>query len=76
MKMKIVAILMFAAALSGCTTSNEFGQCIGAFDDKKPDTQYRLSTKNTVLAIVFIETIFVPVIVLASETQCPVATGK
>lgn len=69
---KIITISMLIALLSGCTTKTEYGECIGVLDDKKPELIYKLDTTNAVLGIVFVETIFVPVIVLANETQCPV----
>lgn len=70
---KTMAILFLAAALSGCTSSTEFGKCIGAFDDKDPKLTYKVSILNTVLAIIFVETIIVPVWVVVDEALCPVA---
>ena len=70
---KVIALVAIAAALSGCTSKNEFGNCIGAFDDKKAGVEYRLSVWNTVLAVVFSETIIVPVLVVANETRCPIS---
>lgn len=69
---KVIALVVLATALSGCTSKNEFGNCIGAFDDKKPGVEYKLSTWNTVLAVIFSETIIVPVLVIANETRCPI----
>ena len=70
--MKLIAILLVASALAGCTSKNEYGECIGAFDEKKPGVEYKLSAWNTVLAVIFSETIIVPVIVIANETRCPI----
>lgn len=76
---RVIALLALAALMSGCTSKNEFGECIGAFDDKKPGLEYKLSVWNTFLAVVFVETIVVPIVVVADEVRClvtPAATGK
>lgn len=69
---RYIALLTLAALLSGCTSKTEFGECIGAFDDKKPGLEYKLSVWNTVLAVIFVETIVVPVVVVANQARCPV----
>jgi hypothetical protein len=73
---KMIVALMILAALAGCTDKTPFGECIGAFDDKKPELEYKLSVKNVVLATIFFETAFVPVIVIAEQTHCPVGAKK
>lgn len=73
---KILAILMVAAMLAGCTSKNEYGKCIGAFDNKKPGVEYKLSIWNTVMAVIFVETVVVPVVVVADQTLCPVGPAK
>lgn len=70
---KIIVLAVFAAFLSGCTTKTEYGECIGVLQDKKPDLEYKLSIWNTVLAVVFSETVVVPIVVVANEHSCPVA---
>jgi hypothetical protein len=69
---KILAIATLMAMLTGCTSSTQYGSCIGVADDKEPHLQYKLSVWNTFLAIIFSETIVVPIVVLANETYCPV----
>lgn len=69
---KILLVATMIAMLSGCTSSTQYGSCIGVADDKEPTKQYKLSVWNTFLAIVFSETIVVPIVVLANETYCPV----
>lgn len=71
--MKLTAILLIAALLAGCTSKTEFGDCIGIADDKKPDLQYKVSVWNVVMAVIFSETIVVPIVVLMDKTSCPVA---
>lgn len=73
---KAIAILAIMALLTGCTSSNEFGECIGAFDDKKPGADYKLSVWNTVLAVIFVETVVVPVVVVANQSLCPTGPAK
>jgi hypothetical protein len=70
---KIIAIAAIGFALAGCTSKTEYGECIGVLQDKKPDLEYKLSVWNTFLAVVFSETIVVPVVVVANEHSCPVA---
>lgn len=70
--MKRLTILLVALMLTGCTTKTQYGECIGAFDNKKPDLEYKLSALNLALAVIFSETIVVPVVVVADETRCPV----
>lgn len=72
---RLMAIVMLTA-LMGCTTKTEFGDCIGAFDDGQPGVKYKLSVWNTVLAVVFSETIVVPVLVVANEARCPVGKAE
>ena len=69
---KILLVATMVALLSGCTSSTQYGSCIGIADDKEPNLQYKLSVWNTFLAIIFSETIVVPIVVLANETYCPV----
>jgi len=72
--MKKFLVIMVLALLSGCTTRTEYGQCVGVIEDRDPKLVYKLSIWNTVLAIVFSETIFVPIVVLANSTLCPEGT--
>lgn len=69
---KLISILLLTALLVSCESHNEYGACIGLIDKGKPDKEYELSALNTVFAIVFVETVVVPVLVVAFETKCPV----
>lgn len=71
--MKAVALVLAAWMTAACTSETQFGPCIGAFDDRAPGLRYEVSTKNVVLACIFFETVFVPVIVAAKEVRCPVS---
>lgn len=69
---KIIAICALTALFSGCTSSTQYGECVGVLQDKKPDLEYKLSIWNTLLAVVFSETVVVPIVVVANEHSCPV----
>lgn len=67
-----VLLLALALAVSGCTTRTSGGECIGIADEKVPGVKYKLDGWNLFLAVVFSETIVVPVVVVADELMCPV----
>lgn len=70
---KIIAILLLASVLSGCTSSTEFGECVGLFDEKNPKLTYKLSGWNAFVAVIGSGLMFIPTImVVANETFCPV----
>ena len=71
---KLFLIILIATLLSGCTERTQYGSCIGIADDRDPKLVYKIDILNTVLSVIFVETIFVPVIVLSNETFCPVST--
>jgi hypothetical protein len=72
--MKKVILVAAIALLSACTSKTEFGDCVGAFDEKKPELTYKLSGWNTFVGVVFSELFLVPpIMVLVNETFCPVA---
>lgn len=64
----LAAVLIFSAA---CESETPAGECIGAFDDQDPTLNYRASGRNIVLAVIFSETIIIPILVVASEVKCP-----
>lgn len=70
------AIIFAALLLSGCTTETDLGPRIGAFDERDPTLIYKVSVLNVALAVIFVETIIVPVVVVVDETVCPVAKKK
>ncbi len=45
---------------------------VGTMDDKDPNLTYKVSVHNAVLSAIFVEMIFPPIVMLASETYCPV----
>lgn len=71
---KIIAVCVALAcvALAGCESRTQYGECKGIADTRNPNLEYKLSVRNTVLGVVFMEMIIPPVVVLANETVCPV----
>lgn len=70
--LRIFFASMVLATAAGCTSSTEFGDCVGIGDDKNPALVYKLSVWNTFLAVFVSELIVPPIVVLANETFCPV----
>jgi hypothetical protein len=68
----MLAAILAVTLLVGCTSRTEYGECIGAFDDKKPELHYKASVWNIFLAIIFVETIIVPIYVVVDQSLCPV----
>lgn len=65
-------MLLCLIALTSCTSKTEFGPCIGLADDKDPKLNYRVSTGNLVVAVIFSELIVPPVVVALNELYCPI----
>jgi hypothetical protein len=77
MKTITAILLVFSLLFSiACTSETPHGQCIGAFDDGDPKLIYKADAWNIVLGVIFIETIIVPVLVVATQIKCPVAERK
>jgi hypothetical protein len=69
MKYLLLISLMFFTA---CTQSTRYGQCIGLMDEAEPNLEYEVSWWNGFVAIIFAETIIIPVYTVAKDIQCPV----
>ncbi len=72
MKALAVAYLAALLAASGCVSETKYGACVGVSDDRDPSLTYKASTRNIVVGVIFVETIFVPLIVLLDEFACPI----
>jgi hypothetical protein len=70
--MKWLILLSLTVLLSGCQTRTKYGDCVGVSEHQSSKLQYKLSVRNTVVGIIFVETVFVPVVVLVNKTYCPV----
>lgn len=68
---KVIAIIVLSC-LMGCMTKTEFGPCVGAWEDKKPQLIYKINPWNLFLGAVFFQLILPPIFVLTDETFCPV----
>lgn len=71
--MKSLVLLMLFSMVA-CTSKTPQGACIGAFDDAKPNLEYKVSKRNVILGLLFVETIIVPAVVVLTETKCPVGS--
>lgn len=70
--MKTTMIILLLLALTGCQSSTQYGPCIGLGEDRNPALEYKLSARNLVVALIFIELIAPPIIVGVDETFCPI----
>lgn len=75
---KSMLALTLAVCTMGCNESKVIDgkevRCIGLERaNENPKYAYRLDTKNVVLAVIFSETIIVPVVVVLDGLYCPVA---
>jgi major membrane immunogen (membrane-anchored lipoprotein) len=73
MKKLITSMLIVAALTTSCKQSNSNGQCVGLMDkeNKSPEHQYDISLWNVFLAVIFSETIVVPIVVVGYMLECP-----
>jgi hypothetical protein len=70
---KILLIALAVMFLVGCTTRNEYGNCVGINDDDRdPALRYKLDGWNIAMAVIFVETVVAPIIVIVDETYCPI----
>ena len=74
--MRMIIIMILVAMLAGCTSSTQYGQCVGIVDERDPNLVYKLSAQNMAVAIIFFELIAPPIIVLADELYCPVGVKR
>jgi ABC-type sulfate transport system permease component len=71
-----VALLAGLCLLSACESQRPGGRCVGINEDRAPGVKYETSVRNIVVAVIFVETIFVPVIVALKELSCPVEQSQ
>lgn len=74
--LKVVILTTCIVSIMGCTTSTPYGQCTGIIGKEKLGLEYKVSVWNLFLAIVFSETIIVPIIVIADNFKCPVQRSE
>lgn len=77
-KLLIGIILVLTIFLAGCTSERTLKdgktyQCVGIDKaESVPEVVYKISKWNAFLGVIFIETIVVPLVVLADDFYCPV----
>lgn len=72
MKYLILAALT-AFSLTACTSSTQYGECVGVMDEKLPNLEYRVSTRNVVLGLLGAQLLLIPpAIVVLDELSCPI----
>ncbi len=73
MKNLIVSLLMLSLVSFGCVQNTSYGECEGLAteDAKKPNLVYRLDAWNIIMAIIFSETLVIPVYVVGWDLWCP-----
>ncbi len=71
--MKSAIVALFLLCLVGCESETAHGQCVGVSDDKDPNLTYKVSVRNAVLSVIFVELVFPPIVMLVNETYCPVS---
>lgn len=67
-----IAIIVAAVLVGGCSSRTDFGECIGAFDEKNPALVYKVSAWNVAIGVIFFGLVAPPVYVLVDQTFCPV----
>lgn len=65
-------MLATALLLAGCESSRHGVPCIGLTEKEKAGVEYEISTRNAILAVVLVQTLWVPAIVVFAEAKCPV----
>jgi hypothetical protein len=72
MKTQALILALLLASASGCTTSSVGRPCVGVLDQKEFGVRYELSVWNAILAVIFSETVIVPIYVVAKDLECPI----
>lgn len=70
MKKILLASLLFLCV--ACESANGFGSCIGIADKEDPRFEYKVSTRNVLIGLVFSQSLVVPGYILLEEIKCPV----
>lgn len=69
---KLLLTLVLLMCLTGCASSTQYGECVGINDEKQPNLIYKYSVRNIVISAIFIETLFVPLVTVLTQLECPV----
>ena len=71
-RLALALSLVLALSTSACTSSNQYGECVGVQD---PHEGYKVSAWNVAMGAIFIETLFAPAITLFCDFYCPTAAS-
>lgn len=71
---KYLISLMICLFFSACTTQNQYGECKGLAnkEERRADLTYEVKKLNVFWAVLFSETLAVPVLTAAFWVWCPV----
>ena len=74
--MKSLLLVLALSLAAGCTTRTQYGECKGFFDkdEEDPKLKYEVDTGNIIGAVIFSETLGIPILVGGLWLFCP--TGK
>ena len=73
LRKRLFGLALLVLLFSGCTESTEHGECIGLGQDKDPAFNYRVDKSNAFVALIFVETLIVPIVIIADNILCPVS---
>lgn len=69
---RYIAMLLVIFSLVSCTSSTQYGDCVGLNGEKNPKLIYKYSAWNIFLGAFFSGFIAPPVVVVLNELECPV----
>lgn len=69
-------VLLLALLITSCTSSTEFGECVGLNEEKQADLVYKYSSWNIAMGIIFSELVVPPIAVVLDALECPVGRKK
>lgn len=72
-KMKFALLITILLTVSSCTSTTEFGECVGFDDeDRNPNLIYKVSVRNAFWSFLGIETIIAPILWATDFVYCPI----
>lgn len=75
MKKLMIAFLLLMTLVTGCSSSNKYGKCVGLNGKEDPKLQYEYNAWNMALGFIFLETLVVPLVVVLDDLKCPVGSN-
>lgn len=62
--------------MTGCMSKTDHGKCVGLDEPQDPALEYKLSARNILIGIIFIQLIVPPVLVVTDQLYCPIGKVK